>query len=182
MFSRRKYRCRNGWFCFESTVCLAAVVLFSGWLAASARDDNAKLPETSRSASSLNNLGALFQKADQFAEAETVHREALSFRKQLLGNSHPAVLASRSSVLVTLEKQRKHADAEPLILEANDILQLDPKRSHDEKRAGIKRTRDFYFDWAAAATGTGMIAKATEWSRKLAEFDEAPATAEALQK
>jgi hypothetical protein len=74
---------------------------------------------------------------------------------------------------LTLDKQHKHAEAEPLLLEANEIAQQSPQLSVKDKRDSIERLCRFYIDWAVAAPGTGKLDKASVWRTRLTEFDEA---------
>lgn len=58
------------------------------------------------------------------------------------------------------------------MLEAQEIVQQNPRSSADEKRAGIERVWKFYIDWAVAAPGAGKMAQALAWKKKLNAFDE----------
>ena len=69
--------------------------------------------------------------------------------------------------------QRRHAEAEPLVLEGNEILQQDRKADPADQREAIELLGKFYTDWAVEAPGTGKMQKALEWNTKLRQFDEA---------
>jgi len=187
------------------TFSLIAVAFFSGWLAASARAADVQTSSTNIAAElsfknelvrqkklhgessvevaqTLDEYGVFLVSSTQFSRAEAVFREALALRKQLLGSNHRETVDSLINVLIVLEKQGKHADAEPLLLEAIEPFQRDPKQSADQKRAAIKRVRDFYIDWAVAAPGTGKMAKSAEWSWKFVDFDETALAPESVPK
>src|SRR6266511_3456874 len=118
-------------------------------------------------------MGQVLRKQEKFAEAESVRREALTMLKESLGPQHPEVAEARKNLIWTLSQLRKFAEAEPLMLETHDFVQQNPKAPPTEKRATIERLWKFYIEWAAVAPGTGKMDKASEWRKRLTEFEEA---------
>ncbi len=124
-------------------------------------------------AESLASLGRLYGENGRSADAEAKFREVLTIRKNLNGPSDREVIHLTCDLAVTLMRQRKHAEAEPLLLEANDALQLDQQADPKVRRSTIEQIWKFYIDWAVAAPGTGKMNQASEWKRRLTEFDQA---------
>jgi CHAT domain-containing protein/tetratricopeptide (TPR) repeat protein len=112
-------------------------------------------------ATSLNNLGFLYQAQGRYADAEPHLREALAMRRRLFKGDHPDVATSMSNLAELYRAQGKYGDAEPLCAEALAM-----------------RRRLFRGDHPAVARGLGGLA---ELYRALGRYDDAePLCAEAL--
>jgi CHAT domain-containing protein len=70
-------------------------------------------------ANSLNNLAEALRKQEKYADAETLHREALAMRRRLYGKQHhPYLAGSLNNLGIVLQAQGKYAEAEALHREA----------------------------------------------------------------
>jgi hypothetical protein len=125
-------------------------------------------------ASSLIELSSAFKDDGKPAQAEAALRELLPLQEKLLGPRAREVTITRGNLVWTLEQQEKRDEAEPLLLEAYETLQTDPKAGFQDKHDAIERLWRFYLGWAAAAPNTGKTQKALEWKAKLTALGDTP--------
>ena len=78
-------------------------------------------PEHPDTATSLNNLAALYQAMGEYAKAEPLFQEALRIRQKVLGPEHPDTATSLNNLAVLYEEMGEYAKAEPLFQEALQI-------------------------------------------------------------
>jgi tetratricopeptide (TPR) repeat protein/predicted Ser/Thr protein kinase len=123
-------------------------------------------------ADSLKGLGQLYGELGRWHKAEEKFREAVELETKRLGKQHLEVINMTFDLVRVLEKQDKHKEAAPILLDLHDSLQQSPEAGPQEKRDSFERLRRFYISWALAAPNTGKMEKAMEWTRKLTEFDE----------
>jgi CHAT domain-containing protein/tetratricopeptide (TPR) repeat protein len=69
-------------------------------------------------ATSLNNLGSVFQSQGRLTEAEILLREALAMRRRLIKGDHPNLALSLNNLGLLLKDQGRLAEAEPLLRDA----------------------------------------------------------------
>ena len=74
-------------------------------------------------ASTLNNLAALYQRQERFADAEPLFKRALAIRERSLGPSHPDLAQSLNNMATHYEKQGRHGDSTPLFKRALAIYE-----------------------------------------------------------
>jgi serine/threonine-protein kinase len=84
-------------------------------------------------ADAISLLGALRYGREAFVEAEADFREALAIRKKTLGPEDRAVAQSLFSIAVTLRRQGRPAEAEPLLGQALAIDRHNTKRPDAEE-------------------------------------------------
>ena len=118
-------------------------------------------------------LGMFYGNQQKYAEAEKMFRQALPIQRKEFGPRHSAVVNLMSDLLKTLDRQHKHAQAEPIILELNDIVQQNSEATPKQKVDALERLCAFYIDWSVAAPGTGKIDKVLQWQKRLVEFKAA---------
>ena len=69
-------------------------------------------------ASTLNNLGVLYQTLARFADAEQVTAQALAIHEKLLGPNDPGVAIDESNLALVYEREDKFGEAEALYKKA----------------------------------------------------------------
>jgi tetratricopeptide (TPR) repeat protein len=74
-----------------------------------------------QTATSLNNLAALFKNQGAYAEARPLIERALAITKNILGPDHPQTASSLNNLALLLDIQGDHADALPLFEQALEI-------------------------------------------------------------
>jgi tetratricopeptide (TPR) repeat protein len=122
------------------------------------------------SPSIIAQLGAVRLAQQNYAEAETLLREALRLAEKHDLNADYR-LALMNLLGASLSGQKKYAEAEPLLVQSAQGLQqrqssllpyLNPRRRITES---FERLVQLYDAW-------GKAAAATEWKRKLTEFQQ----------
>jgi len=76
-----------------------------------------------RVATSLNNLGALYQDQGRYAEAEPLHQRSLAIWEKVLGAEHPQVATTLNHLALLNQAQGSYAEAEPLYRRSLAILE-----------------------------------------------------------
>src|SRR5206468_2019527 len=95
----------------------------------------------------LSYLVEVFKKGGRLVETEATLREILAIQKKVLGVQSPEVANARGKLLWALEQQHKYAEAEPLMLEANEALQQNRQADPKDRRETIERLCSFYESW-----------------------------------
>jgi Flp pilus assembly protein TadD len=67
-------------------------------------------------ATSLNNLAALYESQGKYAQAEPLYVRALAIYEQQLGAEHPGTATSLNNLATLYRVQGKYAQAEPLAI------------------------------------------------------------------
>ncbi|MFM7640403.1 MAG: tetratricopeptide repeat protein, partial [Cyanobium sp.] len=75
-------------------------------------------PEHPDTATSLNNLAALYNSQGAYAKAEPLYLRALAIREKAQGPDHPDTATSLNNLAGLYESQGAYAKAEPLLLRA----------------------------------------------------------------
>ena len=65
-------------------------------------------------ATSLNNLGLLYDTQGQYAQAEPLYKRALAIREKELGPDHPDVATSLNNLAALYRTEGQYVQAEPL--------------------------------------------------------------------
>jgi tetratricopeptide (TPR) repeat protein len=86
-------------------------------------------------ATSLNNLAALYQAQGKYEQAEPLHQRALAIYEQQLGAQHPDTATSLNNLALLYQDQGKYAEAEPLFQRAVSILEQTLGDEHPNTRA-----------------------------------------------
>ena len=121
--------------------------LFKRALAISERSHGADHPST---ATSLNNLAALYCDQGLYSQAEPLYRRALGICKQALGSEHPETAASLNSLALLYHSQGLYGQAEPLYQRALAIREQALGAEHPDTAvslndlASLYRVKGFY--------------------------------------
>src|SRR5947208_2016978 len=76
--------------------------------------ENALGPDDPATATSLNNLGELYERMGNYAKAEPLLQHALEIREKALGPEHPNTAQSLDNLAGLYSKMGNYAKAEPL--------------------------------------------------------------------
>jgi len=71
-------------------------------------------PQDPRLATTLHNLGELYQVQGKYAEAEPLYKRSLAIREKVLGPEHPYVATSLNNLASLYDTQGRYAETEPL--------------------------------------------------------------------
>ncbi len=71
-------------------------------------------PQDPRLATSLNNLGLVYDAQGKYTEAEPLYKRSLAIWEKALGPEHPDVATSLNNLAELYRGQGKYADADPL--------------------------------------------------------------------
>ena len=74
-------------------------------------------------ATSLDNLGSLYDSQGKYGDAEPLYRRSLAIREKALGADHPDAAQSLNNLAALYKAQGKYGDAEPLHRRALAILE-----------------------------------------------------------
>ncbi|KAG5183469.1 hypothetical protein JKP88DRAFT_316836 [Tribonema minus] len=126
-------------------------------------------PKHQSTATSLNDLGGLFQTQGKLAEAEPLYIRALAIREELLGPKHPDTASSLFGLASLLQAKGKLAEAEPLCRRALTIYEdvLGPMHP---------RTAQAISTLASLLTQQGNLAEAEPLYRRALAIMEAQAS------
>jgi tetratricopeptide (TPR) repeat protein len=122
---------RAGWYLKDRGKYAEAEPLYARALAIREQELGASHPYT---ATSLNNLAALYENQGKYAEAEPLYVRALAIYEQELGASHPDTATSLNNLAALYENQGKYAEAEPLYVRALTIFENILGRNHPSTR------------------------------------------------
>ncbi len=118
----------------------------------------------------MSDLAVAYQGAGRLEEATALHAETLQLRQKALGPEHPQTLASMILLGSAYVEQGKHAEAEPLLLAAQegyakrDAAYPTPY-DHSQAREACTHLVQLY-------EKTNQPDKATAWKEKLAALTE----------
>eukprot|EP00964_Phaeocystis_antarctica_P014737 scaffold8134_cov57-Phaeocystis_antarctica.AAC.1 len=97
----------------------SVMAALGGWVVGEAQAMLEAMPEAERGTSLLlGNVATMLMNQGRLAEAETLQREKLSFRRAEGGDRAPNTLVALANLAVNLQAQGKLAEAEPLFREA----------------------------------------------------------------
>lgn len=123
--------------------------------------------DTPRNALDLSSLAYILGTRGDLAGAEASYREALAVYLRTLPAESWDVARTRISLGVAMERQKKYAEAEPILLAGYEGSVGKPEVSEGLRAALIQRIVRLYESWDAAEPGTGKAEKAAEWRAKV---------------
>lgn len=101
-------------------------------------------PDDPRTATTLNNLGALYFTMDLYPEAENALRKALSIRERTLGIDNLDVAATLDDLSMVLLVQGRTKEAEPMVKRAYEIRKKVLKPDHEDIAQSLQVMASLY--------------------------------------
>ncbi|HBP88130.1 MAG TPA: hypothetical protein DD706_10595 [Nitrospiraceae bacterium] len=95
-------------------------------------------------ATSLNNLGGLYDSQGQYGKAEPLYQRALAIREQALGPTHPQVATSLNNLGLLYHRQGQYGKAEPLLQRALAIAEQALGPTHPDVAASLNNLAGLY--------------------------------------
>lgn len=77
--------------------------------------------ESAEYANSINNLGGVYQKQENYEKAEELYQQALDINKKIFGDNHPATAYILNNLGGVYQTQEQYKKAEPLLHESFEI-------------------------------------------------------------
>ncbi len=119
-------------------------------------------------ANSFRQLGLIQIGRSEWKEAEQSIREALKRHSAILGEDNFISQEDRLTLSEVLEKQRRFADAETVLLEACTIGEKTTETDAASRRRPIERLIQLYESWYRAEPRSNRCAAVAEWRQRLA--------------
>jgi CHAT domain-containing protein/tetratricopeptide (TPR) repeat protein len=119
-------------------------------------------------ATSLNNLGLLYQDQGRLTETAQLFKEALDMNKRLYKGDHPALANSLSSLGLLYQEQGKLADAAPLLKDALDMFKRLHKDDHPYVALNLSNLGLLYQDQGKLADAAPLLKDALDMNKRLA--------------
>jgi Flp pilus assembly protein TadD/regulator of replication initiation timing len=130
-------------------------------------------------ATSLNNLAALYQSQGRYSEAEPLYQQALAIRKKQLGDNHPDTATSLNNLAGLYRSQGRYAEAEPLYQQALAIRKKQLGDNHPDTASSLNNLAELYDSQGRYAEAEPLYKEAlTIWKQQLG--DNHPLTAQSL--
>ena len=136
-------------------------------------------PEHSDTATSLNNLAALYREMGEYGKAEPLYQEALRIRQKVLGAEHPDTAQSLSNLAALYRVMGAYGKAEPLYQEALRIRQKVLGVEHPDTAQSLNSLAVLYQDIHAYAKAEPLYQEALRIRQKVLG-PEHPDTAQSL--
>ncbi|MGN0187294.1 MAG: tetratricopeptide repeat protein, partial [Paludibacteraceae bacterium] len=95
-------------------------------------------------ATSLNNLGVLYDDMGDYGKAERYYLESLSIKKSVYGEQHPAYTTSLNNLCSLYDKMGDYVKAEPYYLEALEIQKSVLGELHPDYAESLMNLGDLY--------------------------------------
>src|SRR6267154_177379 len=92
----------------------------------------------------LNNLAALYQRQERYAEAEPLFKRALAIHEKAAGRQHPAVATLLNNLGQVDKVQCRYAEAEPLIKRSLAIREKVLGPDHPDVARSLNNLADLY--------------------------------------
>ncbi|MBD1889355.1 tetratricopeptide repeat protein [Coleofasciculus sp. FACHB-SPT9] len=92
----------------------------------------------------LEVLGLILYDDDRYEEAESLHREVLKIRTEILVTGHSCIAFSLNNLASALEKQGKDVEAEKLYLESLDIKKISLPEGHPSVATTLRNLARLY--------------------------------------
>jgi len=129
--------------------------------------DSVSTANTERLSSNVNGFVKIVHNGlGRPVEAEAALRETLENRLPFLGPTHPAIGHIQLNIGLVLTAQGKFAEAEPLLLAAEEILAASPDFEFANARNARGHLSKLYEQWNAADPAEDRAAKAAAWRKR----------------
>ncbi|MEG5064558.1 tetratricopeptide repeat protein [Microcoleus sp. B3-A4] len=96
-------------------------------------------------ATSLNNLAALYESMGRYAEAEPLYVRSLSIYEQQLGADHPNTAGSLNNLAGLYESMGRYPEAEPLYVRSLSIRERQLGADHPQTAASLNNLAGLYY-------------------------------------
>ncbi|WP_411872656.1 tetratricopeptide repeat protein [Vulcanococcus limneticus] len=176
------------------TSCAAADLAFSGvpnqgsyakaeplYIRAQAINEETLRPDHPSTATSLNNLAALYESQGAYPKAKPLYLRALAINEKALGPDHPDTAGSLNNLVGLYASQGAYARAEPLYLRAMAIFEKTLGSNHPNTikvRENLEQCRkalgDSEVDFADFTAGRELWFKMTASQAKISPSAEFP--------
>jgi len=97
-----------------------------------------------QTASSLNNLAALYESMGRYEEAEPLYVRSLSIWEQQLGADHPSTATSLNNLAALYESMGRYAEAEPLYVRSLSIREQQLGAYHPDTATSLNNLAALY--------------------------------------
>ena len=126
-----------------------------------AMDRKVNGPEHPRVATCLGYLAEVAMRRGDFHEAEGELREALAIQRKAYPPGNVSLANTESRLGSCLTKEKRYAEAEPLLLGSAEALEKGLGAGHSRAQASFQRVAELYEAW-------GKPAQAAAWKARLA--------------
>ena len=106
----------------------------------------------------------------KFAEAEPLFRQSLEARAKLLGPGHHRVAIVKVELGEALVGLKRYAEAEPLLVEAQEVLSADATAAQSWKRTSVELLARLYVEWNGLEPQARKVELAERWGNRLREM------------
>ena len=103
------------------------------------------LNNTQVKAVSYNNLAELYYSQGRYAEAESLYRQALAIRENVLGKNHPDTAESYNNLALLYKTQGRYEEAEPLLKKALEIRENVLGENHPDTAGSYNNLAGLYY-------------------------------------
>jgi tetratricopeptide (TPR) repeat protein len=139
----------------------------------------AKGDEDPDTATSLNNLAALYEDMGEYAKAEPLFKEALEIHQKIFGREHPDTATNLNNLAELYWEMGEYAKAEPLNKEALEICRKVFGREHPNTATSLNNLGALYKDMGEYPKAEPLYKEALEIRLKVLGREH-PDTAESL--
>src|SRR5262249_5786096 len=108
-----------------------------------------------------NNLALLYNQKGDLNAAERLHREALEYVRQQLGEDRPEFARSLNNLAHVYKDQRRFSDAEPLFMRAAEILEKTHGIRHPNTLKALSALIEIYDETGNQEATERLMAKIT---------------------
>ena len=109
-------------------------------------DQKAQGPDHADTATSLNNLAAIYDGQGRYGEAEPLYRRALAIREKVLGPDHPDTAQSLNNLAGIYRQQGRYREGEPLLQRALAIREKAQGPDHADTATSLNNLAAIYDD------------------------------------
>ncbi|MDQ2100516.1 MAG: CHAT domain-containing tetratricopeptide repeat protein [Tychonema bourrellyi B0820] len=118
-------------------------------------------------ASSLNNLGFLYQSQGRYGEAEPLYRQALKMRQRLFTGDHDNVATSINNLAALYNSQGRYGEAEPLYKQALKMFQRLFTGDHPDVASSLNNLASLYESQGRYGEAEPLYQQALEMRKRL---------------
>ena len=117
-------------------------------------------------ATSLNNLAALYRTTGRYEEAEPLYKRSLAIREKALGPEHPDTATSLNNLALLYETTGRYAEAEPFMKRALAIHEKALGKDHPTTATSLNNLAELYRTTGRYAEAEPLMKQALAISEK----------------